>query len=187
MQNLEFVNLRYVIYAQLIPLPLRPPFHNFSGQDHYHHILTWHFFFFWNLLCTTRKLGISSVPKPQIEKLVHNATFKGTGHDFWWSGKPIYHLQKQGNIHMIQNKEQNPHKFDEIMKKNKVFGKIHSWGYSYSVFNFLNFLFYFVWCIWKKRKWFWELKNLIYSHDTVIKNGQGYHWSLKIKIYMIYF
>ena len=29
---------------------------------------------------------------------------KGTGHDFCWSGKPIYHLQKQGNIHMFQNK-----------------------------------------------------------------------------------
>ena len=30
-------------------------------------------------------------------------------------------------------------------------------------------------------------KNLIYTHDTAIKNGQVYHWSLKIKIYMIYF
>ena len=34
---------------------------------------------------------------------------------------------------------------------------------------------------------FWKLKNLIYSHDIVIKNGQVHHWSLKIKIYMIYF
>ena len=34
---------------------------------------------------------------------------------------------------------------------------------------------------------FWELKNLIYSHDTDIKNGQVHHLSLKIKIYMIYF
>ena len=30
--------------------------------------------------------------------------FKGTGHDFNWSGKPIYHLQKQGNIHIFRNK-----------------------------------------------------------------------------------
>ena len=51
---------------------------------------------------------------------------KGTGPDFCWSGKPINHLQKQGNIHVIQNKEQNPHKFAEIMKKSKVFGKFHS-------------------------------------------------------------
>ena len=29
---------------------------------------------------------------------------KGTGHDFSWSGKLIYHLQKQGNIHIFQNK-----------------------------------------------------------------------------------
>ena len=36
--------------------------------------------------------------------------FKGTGHDFCWSEKPIYHLQKQGNIHTFQNKYQNPHK-----------------------------------------------------------------------------
>ena len=33
---------------------------------------------------------------------------------------------------------------------------------------------------------FWELKN-IYTHDTAIKNNQVHHWSLKIKIYMIYF
>ena len=33
--------------------------------------------------------------------------FKGTDHDFChvcWSGKPIYHFQKQGNIHIFQNK-----------------------------------------------------------------------------------
>ena len=30
--------------------------------------------------------------------------FKGTGHDFCWSGKPICHLQKQGNIHIFQKK-----------------------------------------------------------------------------------
>ena len=51
---------------------------------------------------------------------------KGTGHDFCWSGKPIYHLQKQGNIHIFQNKYQNPHKFAEIMKKNRVLGKFLS-------------------------------------------------------------
>ena len=51
---------------------------------------------------------------------------KGTDHDFCWSGKPIYNLQKQGYIHILQNKQQNPHKFAEIMKKNKVFGKFHS-------------------------------------------------------------
>ena len=54
------------------------------------------------------------------------AQLKGTDHDFCWSGKPIYHLQKQGNIHIFQNKYQNPHKFAEIMKKNRVFGKFHS-------------------------------------------------------------
>ena len=54
------------------------------------------------------------------------AILKGIGHDFCWSGNPIYHLQKQGNIHIFQNKQQNPHKFAEIMKKNRVFGKFHS-------------------------------------------------------------
>ena len=34
---------------------------------------------------------------------------------------------------------------------------------------------------------FWELKNIINTYDTSIKNGQVHHWSLKIKIYMIYF
>ena len=34
---------------------------------------------------------------------------------------------------------------------------------------------------------FWELKNLICSHDTAIENGQVHYGSLKIKINMIYF
>ena len=64
------------------------------------------------------------------------ACFKGTDHNFCWSGKPIYHLQKQGNIHIFQNNQTNPYKFAEIMKKNRVFGNFHSWGHSNSVFNF---------------------------------------------------
>ena len=37
---------------------------------------------------------------------------------------------------------------------------------------------------WKKKK----KKKKIYSrHDPAIENGQAHHWSLKIKIYMIYF
>ena len=39
----------------------------------------------------------------------------------------------------------------------------------------------------RKENDFWELKNLIYTHDTAIKNSQVHHWSLKINIYMIYF
>ena len=30
-------------------------------------------------------------------------------------------------------------------------------------------------------------KNNICTHDTAIKNDQVHHWSLKIKIYTIYF
>ena len=39
----------------------------------------------------------------------------------------------------------------------------------------------------RKENNFWELKNLIYSHDTAIKNIKIHHQSLQIKIYMIYF
>ena len=43
----------------------------------------------------------------------------------------------------------------------------------------------------RKENDFWELKKIyIYTHDTAIKNGkngQVHHWSLKIKIYTIYF
>ena len=39
----------------------------------------------------------------------------------------------------------------------------------------------------RKENDFWELKNIIYTYGTSIKNGQVHHWSLKIKIYMIYF
>ena len=39
----------------------------------------------------------------------------------------------------------------------------------------------------RKENDFWEQKNLIYSYEPAIKNGQVHHWSLQIKIYMIYF
>ena len=39
----------------------------------------------------------------------------------------------------------------------------------------------------RKENNFQELKNLIYSHDTAIRNNQIYHRILKIKISMIYF
>ena len=39
----------------------------------------------------------------------------------------------------------------------------------------------------RKENAFWELKKLIYTHGNANKNGQVHHWSLKIKIYMIYF
>ena len=31
----------------------------------------------------------------------------------------------------------------------------------------------------RKENDFWELKNIIYTHDTAIKNGQVHNWSLK--------
>ena len=39
----------------------------------------------------------------------------------------------------------------------------------------------------RKENDFWESKNLKYTHDKAIKNGKVHHWSLKIKINMIYF
>ena len=39
----------------------------------------------------------------------------------------------------------------------------------------------------RKENDFWELKTSIWTHGTAIKNGQVHHWSLKTKIYMIYF
>ena len=33
---------------------------------------------------------------------------KGLTSIFDWSGKPISHFQKQGKIHVYQNKQQNP-------------------------------------------------------------------------------
>ena len=73
------------------------------------------------------------------------------------------------------------------MKKNRVFGKFHSWGHSNSVFNFLKFSFIMCGALERKENGSWELNNLIYTHGTAIKNGQVHHWSLKIKIYMSYF
>ena len=31
----------------------------------------------------------------------------------------------------------------------------------------------------RKENDFWELKNIIYTHDTAIKNGEVHRWSLK--------
>ena len=39
----------------------------------------------------------------------------------------------------------------------------------------------------RKENDFWGLKKITYTHDTAIKNGQVHHWSLQIKIYVIYF
>ena len=34
----------------------------------------------------------------------------------------------------------------------------------------------------RKENDFWELKKIIYTHDTAIKIGQVHHWNLKIKV-----
>ena len=39
----------------------------------------------------------------------------------------------------------------------------------------------------RKENDFWELKNIIYTYDTSIQNGQIHQWNLNIKVYMIYF
>ena len=39
----------------------------------------------------------------------------------------------------------------------------------------------------RKEKWFLRIEKKIYTHDIVTKNGEVHHWSLKIKIYIIYF
>ena len=54
-------------------------------------------------------------------------------------------------------------------------------------FYFLKFSFIMSGTFERKENDFWELKNIIYTHDAAIKNDQVHHWSLKTKIYMIYF
>ena len=51
---------------------------------------------------------------------------KGTGHDFFWSGTPMNHFQKQGKIHINQKKQLNPCKIDKIMKKKRFWQVFHS-------------------------------------------------------------
>ena len=68
------------------------------------------------------------------------------------------------------------------MRKNRVFARFHSWGHSNSILNFLNFLFYYVFVYLKEKKYdFWELKNIIYVHDSAIKNDKVHQWSLKAR------
>ena len=54
---------------------------------------------------------------------------KGIGLDFFWSGSPMNHFQKQGKIHLNQKKQQNPCKIAEIMKQ-KGFWQVSFWWHS---------------------------------------------------------
>ena len=45
-----------------------------------------------------------ALPFTKWYKFPPQCLVKGTGHDFCWSGKTIYHLRKHGNIHIFQNK-----------------------------------------------------------------------------------
>ena len=58
----------------------------------------------------------------------HFRSLKGLTMIFTGQENPFIIFRSKENIHMFQNKYQNPHKFAEIMKKNRVFGKFHSWG-----------------------------------------------------------
>ena len=62
-----------------------------------------------------------------------------SGHDFFWSGTPINHFQKQGKIHLNQKKQQNPHKIAEIMNKTGFLASFILGGVLSSVFFFFFF------------------------------------------------
>ena len=53
---------------------------------------------------------------------------------------PFIIFRSKEIYYIFQNKSQNPHQFAVIMKKNRVFGKVHSWGHSNSVFKFPKIL-----------------------------------------------
>ena len=74
------------------------------------------------------------------------------------------------------------------MKKNMFFLVSFILEGTVTVYLF-SYNFSFIMCGATKRKEndFWELKNSLYTYGTAIKNGQVHRWSLKIKIYMIYF
>ena len=105
---------------------------------------------------------------------------KGTGHDFCWSGKPVNHFQKLGKLHFKTN--------------NKIpINLLKLWGKTGFLANFIlegtltvfliSYNFSFIMCDSLERKEIWslELKNIIYAHNSVIKNGKVHHWSLKAR------
>ena len=54
----------------------------------------------------------------------------------------------------------------------------------------ISYIFILLWVVHLKenKNNFLELKKkIIYTHDTAFTNGQVHQWSLKIKVYMIYF
>ena len=69
------------------------------------------------------------------------------------------------------------------MKKNRVFGKFHSWGHCFYFPKILVLL-----CVvqLKEKKMISENWKIQYIH-MVQPSGQVHQGSLKIKIYMIYF
>ena len=62
-----------------------------------HLLLKGSFVYYW------RKVTYEHMLKSRVTLVtlcIKEHDIKGTDHDFCWSGKPIYHLQKQGNIHV---------------------------------------------------------------------------------------
>ena len=70
--------------------------------------------------------------------IVTNPLLKGLAMIFARLENPFI-IFRSKKIYIYLNKYQNPHKFTDITKKNRVFGKFHSWGHSNNVFNFLKF------------------------------------------------
>ena len=70
---------------------------------------------------------------------------KGTDHDFFWQRTPMSHIQKERKINVKQKKHQTPCKIADIMKKTGFLASFILGGALSSVFNFLKFLFYYVW------------------------------------------
>ena len=96
------------------------------------------------------------------------------------------HFQKQGKIHPNQKKQQNPLKIAEMMKKEDFLASFILGGTLSNVFNFLNLNLIFCGVFERTEIWYMKIWNNIYEHDTAIKNGLVYQWSLRMKIYMIY-
>ena len=83
----------------------------------------------------------SEVHKKQMmgPKEPHLGHLKGLAMIFFWSGKPMYHFQKQGKIYVNQKiLQQNYCKIAQIMKEKGFLASFILGGALSSVFNFLK-------------------------------------------------
>ena len=101
---------------------------------------------------------------------------KGTSHGFCWSGNPLIIFGSK-EIYIYFNTDNKMLVNLLTLWRKTVFGKLHSWGHSNSVFKFLDFNF--IMCgAYERKEMIPEKWKQKYTHMK-LPLKMVHHWSLK--------